>query len=66
MKPESDKPKPSPARRKLGDEAHDQAVKPRKIDPDFRQSTDNSEDRGSILAHLAGRRGIPDGKRKSR
>lgn len=55
------------ARRKLGSEAHDQAAKPRKIDPNFRQSADIGEDRGSVQTRLAGRRrGIGTRRKKSR
>ena len=60
------KTKPALARRKLGNEAHDQAVKPRKIDHNFRQSADIGEDRGSVQTRLTGRRGIAGGKKKSR
>jgi hypothetical protein len=57
------KTKPTLARRKLGSEAHDQAAKPRKIDHNFRQSTDIGEDRGSVQSRLAGRRGVGGGKK---
>lgn len=60
------KKKPTVARRKLGNESHDQAVKPRKIDHNFRQSVDIGEDRGSVQTRLTGRRGATGAKKKSR
>jgi len=58
--------KPRIAKRKLGDESHDAAKKPRKIDRNFRQSADIGEDRGSKQTRLTGVRGKAGARTKSR
>ena len=60
------KKQPAIAKRKLGDESHDPAKKPRKIDRNFRQSSDIAEDRGSKQTRLAGSRVTPGGSTKRR
>jgi hypothetical protein len=60
------KKKPLIAKRKLGAKAHDPAKKPRKIDRNFRQSSDIGEDRGTVQTRLAGYRRTGRGKAKVR
>lgn len=60
------KKQPAIATRKLGNESHDAAKKPRRIDRNFRQSSDIAEDRGSKQTRLAGRRVTPRGSTKRR
>lgn len=63
MKP---KKQPAIAKRKLGSDSHDAAKKPRKIDRNFRQSTDIGEDRGTKQTRLAGSSVTPRGSTKRR
>jgi hypothetical protein len=58
--------KPLIAKRKLGSKAHDVAKKPRKIDHNFKQSSDIGEDRGSVQTRLSGFRRGARGKTKTR
>jgi hypothetical protein len=60
------KKKPLIATRKLGAESHDKAVKPRKIDRNFRQSCDIGEDRGTKQNRLVGTHKVPGGMAKRR
>jgi len=60
------KKKPLVAKRKLGTESHDAAKKPRKLDRNFRQSSDIGEDRGSKQTRLAGSSKTPRGSTKRR
>lgn len=60
------KKKPLIAKRKLGTESHDPAKKPRKLDRNFRQSSDIGEDRGSKQTRLAGSSKTPGGSTKRR
>ena len=52
------KKEPMIAKRKLGSDCHDAAKKPRKIDHNFRQSTDIGEDRCTKQTRLVGNRTV--------